>query len=191
MKKHLPKLAILLILLSNWSPLHSQKSPLDDITGTWGATEFISYRVGQDICQRYVLNVDDDQSGYLSMVVRFYSDDSRNNTEYRGMVPFSFTVLEIDTSSTTTLLLDVKYKDFIFEMDRMPGNQEFFVQPDHLSHLKELQQYISNRREEYRVVLEGETTLVIGGFSLVKDQDFVYFKNKGFVNSCDSLTRDW
>lgn len=107
-----------------------------------------------------------------------------------GIVPFTYTILEMDTIANKPTAMAVSYEAAGFTFQKMPKYDPNTIPPDHLSYVEEIKQHISNRKEEYRVILEGNTSLAIEGFSLHNASDYIYFQKGATMGSCDTMRRN-
>ena len=180
-------LVILLVLYAG--VLRAQETSPGHFKGNWSAVEFSGFRSGQDICYRYMLKFAENGLGDLWLTIHFLSDDDRFDLDYRGMVPFTFTVTEADTNAHTPLAVEVSYETATFPFQEMPKYDSFHIQPEHLAYVEEIKRYFANRREVYPVFSEVGSRLVIQGFSLVDESSPIYFRQGHSTESCDGHSK--
>lgn len=181
---------LVLIQIFNFGVLHSQDILDGMISKTWSAVEFSGFRIGQDICQRFTFKFTENNWGELIISVNFLSDDDRYNLNYTGIATFTYEIQETGTAFENSFEMNISYDSLSFLFQEKPKYDPYYIPPDHLSYLEKIKQHISKRQEMYKVIFEGDANMVIEGFSLINDTDYVSFQSGFPSESCDSMLRN-
>ncbi len=182
--------SIVLVLAFGSSQLCSQSFYREiDLKGVWQAVENLNAGSLQNICHFYTLNFSSEKAGNMSFEINFLSEDNKYAGHYYGVVIFTYEVTEVDTA-LNKLYMTMAFQEPRFMFQEAPKNSVRPLPPDHLSYLEEFKQYLFNREEEYEITFEGSTSLVVEGFSLIKDSYYAYFQKGGMSSPCKNLIRN-
>lgn len=180
MKPFLNHLALLALISLSASSLMAQTFSPD----IWRAVEYSGFRIGQDVCQEYILDLDDNGTGKFTVTINFANDDAGQG-QYGGITYFTYTREEGEDG-----YILATFETLRFPFQEMPKYTPHLFQPEHLSYVEEWKQRLSGQEIRFVVYLEENQGQVLEMPSFVNAGDAVFFRQGTRMGSCDAMRRN-
>lgn len=180
MKPYLNKLALFALIFLSASSLEAQTIYPD----IWRAVEYSGFRIGQDVCQEYILDLDDNGTGKFTVIINFANNESVQG-QFTGMAYFTYIREEGEDGY---ILLTFEALRFPFQ--EMPKYTPHLFQPEHLSYVEEWKKRLSGQEVRFVVYLEESQGEVLEMPSIVNSGDAVFFRLGTRMGSCDAMRRN-
>lgn len=167
---------VFLVLLLN-TTLHAQAG----FQNIWRAVEYSGYRM-QDVCQEYLLDLDEQGTGKFTVYIRFPSDGEQYQSQFMGLALFTWS-REEDS-------IWVTFETLRFTFQELPKYNPNFFQPDHLAYMEEWKQMLRGRELRFEVYSEENRGETLEMPSFVNSGDRVYLMQGPSIGSCDAMRRN-
>jgi hypothetical protein len=173
-------LAVFIVLFFS-AALHAQAG----YQKIWHAVEYYGYRM-QDVCQEYILDLDEQGTGKFTVNIRFPSDGEQYQSQFMGLALFTWSQEEEDEEA----FIRVTFETLRFTFQELPKYNPYFFQPDHLAYIEEWKQMLAGRELRIEIYSEENRGKVLGMPSLVNSGDIVYLRQGPATGSCDAVRRN-
>jgi hypothetical protein len=180
MKPHLNNLSLFALITLSVPSLDAQTIYPD----IWRGIEYSGFRIGQDVCQEYVLDLDDNGTGKFTVNINFANTEGGPG-HYIGIANFTY----IREEGEDGYLL-LTFETLRFPFQEMPKYTPHFFQPEHLSYVEEWKQRLSGQEVRLVVYLEENQGEVLEMPSFVNERDAVLFRQGTRMGSCDAMRRN-
>lgn len=180
MKPYLNKLAFFALIHLSASSLDAQMIYPD----IWRAVEYSGFRIGQDVCQEYILDLDDNGTGKFTVTINFVNTEGGQG-QYTGITYFTFVREEGEDG-----YILATFEALRFPFQEMPKYTPHLFQPEHLSYVEEWKQRLSGQEARFVVYLEENQGEALEMPSFINPGDAVFFRQGTRMGSCDAMRRN-
>lgn len=180
MKPYLNILVLFALIFFSGSSLEAQTIYPD----IWRAIEYSGFRIGQDVCQEYILDLDDNGTGKFTVIINFANTEGGPG-QYSGITYFTY----IREEGEDGYIL-LTFETLRFPFQEMPKYTPHLFQPEHLSYVEEWKQRLSGQEVRLVFYLEENQGEVLEMPSFVNTGDVVFFRQGTRMGSCEAMRRN-